>query len=987
MKKIILTTAIVLMQLLMHAQVPQLMNYQGIARDVSGKAFANKTMQLKISIIDGAENGKVIYQETHETITNNFGLYTLKIGAGNSVIGVFTNIDWAGANKYTKVELLENNHWIDLGVTQLLSVPYAMYAQQAGNSVLPTPKVVRGGTANFLSKFDATGSSSAEVNSQLWDNGTSIGVNTLAPQAKMHVFQNAPSSNILVMESQDSTGFGRFSLWNDKGFPNRATFTRYGSKNTSSQPGSTLFPNADLLAFGCNKGSFLISTAGDAGIQVVNAGLVKLRLMVEDSTGNVGIGGNAFPQNTLHINSETTNDTVRITNATTGNTKNDGMLIGNNGNASFIINKENSTLNIGTNNVNQINILPTGEVGIGTVTPTSKLEVAGQIKITGGAPANGKLLTSDASGLASWQTPAAVVNSLNGAIGAVSNSVTLGTAGTNPNIVGSGTNTVTVNLPIASAINTGVISNSSFISFTNKLEGGGTTNFLQKSLSANTIGNSQIEDNGNQVIVGSGFPSNLTHKLNVRGNDSAIRVIGTGSFLSQAQINFGDANYVYIKEDIDDRLQIHASNRVNFTGGNVGIDVLNPDAKLDVNGQIKIRGGAPAAGKVLTSDASGLASWQLPTGGGDTNWKVSSPGNIYANAQHVGINQTTPQYALEVSDTTGTVASIGNYGSQYSNNGILQVFYDGNTLQDHIAINANSLPGNSIDAFGIGVKGQGGYIGGYFVSMADDALFSNYGSFSNGTNNYNTIGAGAYAQNFDNPNSAGTKIGLEAAATNGAKNYGVDAYANTIASTDSGVAVRATANGVGNNVAIYASATGANSKAGRFIGNVDVVGNLSKSGGTFKIDHPADPANKYLIHSFVESPDMMNVYNGNTTTGANGEIIVQLPTYFEAENKDFRYQLTVVGKDARVFVMTKIANNQFAIKTSEPYTEVSWQVTGIRNDAWANANRVVPEVQKTVEEKGKYLHPQLFNSENAIDPIPQKTIPNMENKIKEKNKK
>ena len=66
-----------------------------------------------------------------------------------------------------------------------------------------------------------------------------------------------------------------------------------------------------------------------------------------------------------------------------------------------------------------------------------------------------------------------------------------------------------------------------------------------------------------------------------------------------------------------------------------------------------------------------------------------------------------------------------------------------------------------------------------------------------------------------------------------------------------------------------------------FDGNVDVDGNLSKAGGSFKIDHPLDPANKYLYHSFVESPDMMNIYNGNATTDAQGSAIVQLPEWFE----------------------------------------------------------------------------------------------------------
>ncbi|HKQ75810.1 MAG TPA: hypothetical protein VJ810_19080 [Blastocatellia bacterium] len=143
-------------------------------------------------------------------------------------------------------------------------------------------------------------------------------------------------------------------------------------------------------------------------------------------------------------------------------------------------------------------------------------------------------------------------------------------------------------------------------------------------------------------------------------------------------------------------------------------------------------------------------------------------------------------------------------------------------------------------------------------------------------------------------------------------------------------------------------------------GNMQVVGALSKSAGSFKIDHPLDPANKYLSHSFVESPDMMNVYNGNITTDANGEATVTLPDYFEALNRDFRYQLTVIGQFAQAIVASKVSGNRFTIKTDQPGVEVSWQVTGIRQDAYANKHRIPIEEEKTERERGYYLRPQDF---------------------------
>jgi hypothetical protein len=110
---------------------------------------------------------------------------------------------------------------------------------------------------------------------------------------------------------------------------------------------------------------------------------------------------------------------------------------------------------------------------------------------------------------------------------------------------------------------------------------------------------------------------------------------------------------------------------------------------------------------------------------------------------------------------------------------------------------------------------------------------------------------------------------------------------------------------------------------------------------------------------------MMNVYNGNIITDANGEATVLLPDYFNALNKDYRYQLTVIGTFAQAIIAKKVVNNQFVIKTDQPNVEVSWQVTGIRNDAYAQAHRIQAEVEKESYNKGKYLTPvELGKSAN-----------------------
>jgi hypothetical protein len=150
-------------------------------------------------------------------------------------------------------------------------------------------------------------------------------------------------------------------------------------------------------------------------------------------------------------------------------------------------------------------------------------------------------------------------------------------------------------------------------------------------------------------------------------------------------------------------------------------------------------------------------------------------------------------------------------------------------------------------------------------------------------------------------------------------------------------------------------------KAGEFSGDVTVSGTLSKSAGSFKIDHPLDPEHKYLSHSFVESPDMMNIYNGNVMLDGSGEAVVQMPDWFEALNQEFRYQLTSIGAPGpNLYIAEKILDNHFRIAGGTPGMEVSWMVTGIRHDAYANAHRITIEEEKPDKEKGSYLHPELF---------------------------
>ena len=128
-----------------------------------------------------------------------------------------------------------------------------------------------------------------------------------------------------------------------------------------------------------------------------------------------------------------------------------------------------------------------------------------------------------------------------------------------------------------------------------------------------------------------------------------------------------------------------------------------------------------------------------------------------------------------------------------------------------------------------------------------------------------------------------------------------------------------------------------------------------------RIDHPLDPQNKYLHHASVGSPELKNVYDGVVVLDSEGEAQVPLPEWFEALNRDFRYQLTAIGAPApRLHIAEEISGNQFKIAGGQPGMKVSWQVTGIRQDAVAKARTVPVEMEKSAAERGRYLQPEVF---------------------------
>jgi hypothetical protein len=146
-----------------------------------------------------------------------------------------------------------------------------------------------------------------------------------------------------------------------------------------------------------------------------------------------------------------------------------------------------------------------------------------------------------------------------------------------------------------------------------------------------------------------------------------------------------------------------------------------------------------------------------------------------------------------------------------------------------------------------------------------------------------------------------------------------------------------------------------------FDGDISINGTEHASVVQRKIDHPADPANKYLVHAAVQSSEMMNMYTGNVVLDADGTAVVQLPGWFQTENADFRYSLSAVGAPApNLYVAEEVSGNQFKVAGGRAGQKISWYVTAIPQDAYAKANPLVVEEVKKPKEQGYYLNPGLY---------------------------
>ena len=308
-----------------------------------------------------------------------------------------------------------------------------------------------------------------------------------------------------------------------------------------------------------------------------------------------------------------------------------------------------------------------------------------------------------------------------------------------------------------------------------------------------------------------------------------------------------------------------AANQFNST-----LEVCDSTIRIDCNGIWIGRNLNPSASYLVQSRRS--YSTNLTRYGMYTALHNDGVGNVYGS------------YSSAVASTLGDAGAGTVYGSYSFGESDNTTRYG--SYSTCSARNAALTTGSTYGHYAAGFDGSNAYgVYGYAASA-----ITGYGVYGEAQNN---TGTGNGVRGFSRQNLDG--VALSGISTdNSFRGYGVEGIAG-----DNG--------GTGYGIYGFAYGNAGDDWAGYFEGNINVTGTVFMPAKMTRIDHPLDPENKYLMHNTVESSEMTNLYSGNAVLDASGEAVVALPDWFEAANKDFRYQLTCIGGYAPVYVAEKIS--------------------------------------------------------------------------------
>ena len=453
--------------------------------------------------------------------------------------------------------------------------------------------------------------------------------------------------------------------------------------------------------------------------------------------------------------------------------------------------------------------------------------------------------------------------------------------------------------------------------------------------------------------VGGFFTANSINGKGVQGSSNAL-----------SGLNYG----VYGRNVSPEGFALYAEGNVSTTG-NVGIGLGTTPAseRLVVNGNAAITGTVSGNGSGLSNlNANALGSGTVPDARLSSNVPLLNTVNTY-----------TGQYNLFQKNIF-----IGAFGSSY---GTERLSINGTGSSTGMGVNTSGS-GNAFYSYKTNGKILSTDWNGTTWGVSD--ISQNWLALSDGRLALNQSDAGAElfrAITFDNSTNTPTAVigngPLEV--LNGYARVGAHVYskgtglnvalgAHAVSSDSDSYGVVGSATGAVNNYGVFGSAFNGSGDnyAGYFDGALFAI-SASATVKSFLIDHPLDPANKFLRHSSIESDQRMNIYRGEVTTDSSGLAVVTMPTWFEALNGKIQYQLTVVDEsESSDFVLTKVAqrlrHGKFKIRTSAPNVTVNWMVSGERHDPTSQYMPLVVEEEKRGTSRGKYLVPEAYGKDESF---------------------